>query len=307
MFCSNQLEAIITHAVSQLTYKWLPIPLTGNEERRDPLALTLSDWKNYVEEQVAAASQAAWVQAVVKSQLSLIGLSTVIFDNLQKIEKSGAYFLDFHHPTYPYLLKHISDPPAGITCMGDLGLFLRPKIGVVGSRKASDFAFKEARALAYQIAISGGTIVSGGAIGCDQAAHLGALDSELFPAPTILVFAGGLESLYPRCLQSMFERLKARDALFISERLWELPAMPRDFPVRNRIIAGLSSYLALMQAGEKSGALKTASYALEQGREVYALVHEEDDKRAVGSRRLIDEGACPFHSVSDFFSTKLMF
>ncbi len=94
MFCSNQLEAIITHTVSQLTYKWLPVPLTGSGDRQDPLNLSLSDWKDYVEQQVLGESQAAWVQAVVKSHLSLIGLATVIFDNLQKIEKSGAFFID---------------------------------------------------------------------------------------------------------------------------------------------------------------------------------------------------------------------
>jgi DNA processing protein len=304
MFVSQQLEAIITHAVSQLVYRWLPVPLAGDAAREDPLDLSLADWKNYIERQILDESRPSWVEAALRYRLSIIGLATVIFDNLRKIESSGAFFIDYHHPRYPYLLKHIPDPPAGIACIGDLSLLSRPKIGIVGSRKASDFAFRQSRELACEIARSGGTIVSGGALGCDQAAHLGALDSELLPAPTIVVFAGGLQALYPRCLQSMFDRLKARDAMLISERLWDFPSLPRDFPVRNRIIAGLSSHLALMQAGEKSGALKTATYALEQGREVYALVHDEDDMRAVGSRRILEEGAYPFHSASDFLSAK---
>ena len=312
---SLQLEAVVTHAVSQLTYKWLPVPLPlpmfaarPSEHRRyDLFQLSLRDWFDYIEAQRLDGSPSAWMRLLKHKNLSEIGLATLIFDNLQQMNDAGAVLIDFFHPAYPYLLKHIPDPPACLACMGDLSLLGQPKLCLVGSRKASDFAFQESRALGLALAQKGAVVVSGGAVGCDAAAHLGALESELTPAPTIVVFAGGLRKFYPQCLSSLFERLQNRNALFISERLWEYPARPIDFPVRNRIIAGLSSYLAVMQAGSKSGALKTASYALEQGREVYALVHEEDDIRAEGSRQILEDGALPFLSAKDFLSLVLVY
>lgn len=312
---SLQLEAIITHAVSQLAYKWLPVPLPLpmanarplESDRVDPFALTLRGWLSYIEEQRLDASPSAWVRILAKLKMSEVGLATVIFDNLLQLKMHNAVLIDFYHPHYPYLLKHIPDPPACLTCKGDLNLLNKPKLCLVGSRKASDFAFQESRSLSLALARKGAVVVSGGAVGCDAAAHLGALDSELIPVPTIVVFAGGLSKLYPQCLNSLFERLENQGALFVSERLWEYPSRPKDFPVRNRIIAGLSSYLVLMQAADKSGALSTASYALEQGREVYVLTHESDDIRAEGSRRMVDEGALPFHSTEDFLSLVLLY
>ena len=313
MHFTLQVEAIITHAVSQLAYKWLPVPLPlpmvnarpSESDRIDPFELTLADWRNYIEEQRLVASPSVWVRILLKLKMSEVGLATVIFDNLLQIKMHDAVLIDYYHPQYPYLLKHIPDPPACLTCKGSLSLFHRSKLCLVGSRKASDFAFQEARSLALALAQTGRVVVSGGAIGCDAAAHLGALDSELLPVPTIVVFAGGLAKLYPQCLNSLFKRLEDQGALLVSERLWEYPARPMDFPVRNRIIAGLSSSLVLMQAAERSGALNTASYALEQGREVYVLMHESDDVRAEGSRRILEEGAVPFHSTEDFLSLVL--
>ncbi len=315
MYFTLQIEAVITHAVSQLAYKWLPLPLPlpmvqarpTEHDRCDVFALSLQDWAHYIEEQRRTLSPSAWVRVLERINFSGIGLATVIFDNLYQINHNRALLIDYFHPSYPYLLKHIPDPPACLTCIGDLSLLHKPKLCLVGSRKASDFAFQQSRALGLALAQSGAVVVSGGAIGCDAAAHLGALESELDPVPTIVVFAGGLSKLYPQCLSSLFQRVQKKNGLFISERLWEYPARPMDFPVRNRIIAGLSSYLALMQAGVKSGALRTASYALEQGREVYALVHDVDDIRAEGSRRILEDGAFPFQSAEDFLSLVLMY
>lgn len=315
MHFTLQIEAIITHALSQLAYKWLasplPLPMMGarpcERDRIDPFSLSLNDWFQYIVEQVEGNSPSAWVRMRAKISLSEIGLATVIFDNLLSMKAGGAELVDLYHPHYPYLLKHIPDPPACLSCIGDLDLLSRPKVCIVGSRKASDFAYQEARTLARKLVNKGAVVVSGGALGCDAAAHLGATESDVDQAPTIVVFAGGLSKLYPQALNNLFQRLKSQNALFISERLWNYPARPMDFPVRNRIIAGLSSYLAVMQAASKSGALKTAAYALEQGREVYALVHEEDDIRAEGSRMILEEGAIPFHSADEFMSLVLMF
>lgn len=311
MLYSLQREAIVTHAVSQVSGRWLAVPspnfLESYQTREDPHEISLQEWKLYLEDQVAARSDAPWALFFAKGGLSLIGLATVIFDNLMEVRRSGAEFVDYFHPSYPDLLKHIPDPPSGLTTIGRLDLFDRPKISVVGSRKASAFAYQETRVLSCEIAKSGTVVVSGGAFGCDSAAHLGALDSGLSPVPTIVVFAGGLHRFYPTSLHSLFQRLQERSALFLSERLWNYPALPRDFPVRNRIIAGLSRQLALMQAAHKSGALLTAAYALEQGRDVYVLRHESDDVRASGSLQLIEEGGSPFCSAQGFLKLKPFF
>ncbi|MBC7659618.1 MAG: DNA-protecting protein DprA [Chitinophagaceae bacterium] len=310
---SNQLEAIVTHSVSQLAYRWLPLPhsrptplalamASASDVRVDPTQLSLKNWHEYIAGQRSAPLASAWVRVCETLQLSAIGLATVIFNNLTQLSVRGGVLIDYFHDDYPYLLTHIPDPPACLTCIGDTSLLAAPKLAIVGSRKASDFAFKEARNLALGTVQKGAVVVSGGAVGCDAAAHLGALDSGLRPAPTIVVFAGGLHKFYPQCLESLFGRLRTERALFVSERLWEYPARPMDFPIRNRIIAGLSSAIVVMQAAEKSGALKTASYALEQGREVYALVHEADDIRANGSRQLIEDGAQAFDSARDFLT-----
>jgi DNA processing protein len=214
----------------------------------------------------------------------------------------GLELLDFYHSAYPQLLSLIPDPPNLLMAKGNTELLKQKAIGMVGSRKASRFAKRECFELARILAEDGFVIVSGGAIGCDMASHLGALASPLRPVPTILVFAGGLSRLYPRCHEIYFKELLAAGALFLSERLWSYPARPYDFPVRNRIISGLVLQLLVMQAGERSGAKLTAGLALEQGRDVFVLVHDTDDIRAEGSRRLLCEGALPFHSAQDFLT-----
>lgn len=312
---SYQLEAIITHALSQLTHRWLPVPMPsfladGKKEmdvRCDPHAISLSGWLDYMNAQISSLSESPWVTHLARQAMSPMGLATVIYDNLLKVEAANAKILDFFHTDYPYLLKHIPDPPSALITLGDLSLLSRPKIAIVGSRKASDFAFQEARCLGKKLADAGHVIVSGGAMGCDAAAHLGALESSISPVPTIVVMAGGLHRFHPQCLRSLFVRIEEGGGIFLSERLWDYPAKPFDFPVRNRIIAGLATHILVMQAAVKSGALKTATYAIEQGREVYVLIHDDDDVRAVGSRQLITEGAYPFHSSSDFLSTRAMF
>lgn len=304
---SPALEAIITHAVSQLTYRWIPLDALREDQqpRIDPMTFKIRDWHRYIlmrqsEEPLAADG---WLARMEAARLSPVGLATVIFDNLMEITHHQGNMVDYFHPYYPEALKHIPDPPACLTCIGDVTLLHRTKYGLVGSRKASNFAYDEARALARGLAARGIVVVSGGAVGCDAAAHLGALESEILPAPTIVVFAGGLKTYHPRMLSRLFERLAAREALFISERLWEYPARPQDFPVRNRLISGLSSHLFLMQAHEKSGALHTANFALDQGREVYVLDHGPDDCRADGSQRLIEEGAFSFTSAKSYLET----
>lgn len=305
MLIPPQIEAIISHALSQTSYQWLPLPyaIPFDNSRVDEHSLSIKDWQAFIEEGLATLKDVrAWVNVIRRKRVSPIGIATLIYDNLARARDHQAVMLDFYHPCYPYLLRHIPDPPNCLMLTGTMDLLLAPKVAIVGSRKASPFAFGEAQRLGLAIARRGEVVVSGGAIGCDAAAHAGCLRASLFPSPTIVVFAGGLSKLHPQCLSPLFSKLREAGALFISERLWDYPARPMDFPVRNRIIAGLSTRVLVMQAAERSGAIHTATYALDQGRDVYVLVHEADDIRALGSRSLLEQGASPFLSSEDFLS-----
>ncbi len=295
----QQVEATLCHVVSQLCYRWISVSYLQkyDSERCDLTSFRLDDWLCYIEMRYQDGMDAPWKRLMKKVQLSPIGLATVIYANLCQIVSAGGEFIDFYHSAYPHLLKHIPDAPAGFSMLGSLELLTRPKVAIVGSRKARPISLRKSKELGFDLARMGRVVVSGGAIGCDTAAHMGALESHLVPAPTLVVLAGGLSQFHPACNREMFSRLRERGAGFISERLWEFPARPRDFPVRNRIIAGLSSELIVIQAAERSGALKTASYALEQGRDVYAFRHEAQDIQALGSNRLLEEGAIPLGVV----------
>jgi len=296
-----QLESHISHVLSQWMYRWLSLPIRKTEihPRVDIDALDVSDWIDYIQYRIEGES-APWTLLMRSAQASPVALATLIFENIKQTRRAGAQFIDFYHPLYPALLACIKDPPNCLTVIGPADTLSKPTIGVVGSRRASGFAMRETEEVAAALAAEGGVIVSGGALGCDITAHRGALRSGERPCPTIVVLAGGLSRFYPRCNESVFRLLQKSAAVFISERLWEYPARPYDFPVRNRIITGLSPRLLLMQAGERSGAKVTAQLALEQGREVFVMVHPENDVRALGSKQLLLEGATPFFSAQDY-------
>ncbi len=305
MHCNPRVDALFSHVVSQWTYSWLALPrqLSQTEVSKELEFWQLTDFQNYIEQRWdPSLASMPWMRTVIEKQLSLTALATLVYEQVQKVASQGAMLIDFYHSSYPSLLRNISDPPNLITALGSIELFERDAIAIVGSRKASAYALAQTHELALKIARRGQLVVSGGALGCDMAGHLGVLDSGFRPAPTVVVFAGGLAQFYPRYHQNEFAELQAAGALFVSERLWDYPARPFDFPVRNRIISGMAKQLLVMQAGERSGAKVSAVCAIDQGREVFVLVHPDGDVRATGSQLLIEEGAIPFESSEDFLN-----
>jgi DNA processing protein len=139
--------------------------------------------------------------------------------------------------------------------------------------------------------------VSGGAYGCDITAHKGVLASKKSPLPAILVFASGLGRLSPDVNHSVFSELKQGSAVFLSERLFFQPAHKFDFPIRNRVIAGISPRLFVMQSQETSGTTITAKAAADFGREVCVLRHPKHDVRGLGNETLLADGAL---ALNDF-------
>lgn len=205
---------------------------------------------------------------------------------LQKTLDQGYSILTIHDERFPLFLKNIPDPPALLTCSGLLQPDL-PCIAIVGSRAASSYGISTARRLAFKLAEKGFCIVSGMARGVDAAAHEGALDST---GKTIAVLGSGMNKIYPRENKALFHKIQARGAVF-SEFKLDTDPFPYNFPVRNRIIAGLSCGTIVVEAARKSGSLITARLAAEYNREVFAVPGSIASQKSQGTHYLLKQGA----------------
>ncbi len=212
---------------------------------------------------------------------------------LAGIDRLGAWALFVDEPAYPVLLRQTESAPPMLTVRGDLGLFARTAIAMVGARNASAAACRFARGLSQQLAREGAVVVSGLARGIDTAAHVGALDGG-----TIAVIASGIDIAYPPENAELQERI-ARDRLLIAEQPIGTEPLARHFPSRNRIIAGLALGTVVVEAAPKSGSLITARIAAEIGREVMAVPGSPLDPRAQGCNLLIRDGATLVQTAAD--------
>jgi len=190
-------------------------------------------------------------------------------------------------PQYPFLLSEIPDAPIILFICGDFHPEEYRCLSIVGSRRTSVYGQNTAFQFANQLSEKGFTIVSGLARGIDTAAHKGALMSK---QPTIAVLGCGLNRMYPPENASLFDQIKACGAI-ISEFPMQTPPLPYNFPRRNRIISGLSLGVIVVEAAQKSGALITADFALEQGREVFAIPGQINNPLSHGTHQLIKQGA----------------
>ena len=196
-------------------------------------------------------------------------------------------------PGYPALLKEIHDPPPRLFVWGCLPN--APMIAVVGSRRATPYGRRAAQRLARELSDAGVAVVSGLARGVDAAAHRGALEG---PTPTVAVMATGLDRIYPPEHADLAAAIANTGAVVTEAAEGTIP-LPGRFPVRNRIISGLSLGVIVVEAAERSGALITARMALEQGRDVFCVPGSIENPLAVGSHRLIKEGAKLVQTVED--------
>lgn len=203
-------------------------------------------------------------------------------------ERLGLRILTLHDAEYPDRLRNIYDPPILLYVKGRLPLFDEEvAIAMVGSRTSSDYALRAGEQLAYQLARQGAVIVSGLAAGGDAAAHRGALRAGGF---TAAVIGGGHDVVYPVENRFLYEDIGVRGVI-LSEYPPGTRHEGRHFPVRNRIISGLSLGVVVTEAAERSGTLITASRALDQGRDVFAVPGQIGDPCCVGSNRLLRDGA----------------
>jgi DNA processing protein len=212
---------------------------------------------------------------------------------LDALDQFGGRMIASGEPDFPPGLAALDAPPPYITMRGRSEMLSREMIAVVGARNASALGRKFAGQLAGDLGEAGMIVVSGLARGIDTAAHEGALD-----AGTIAVLAGGVDDIYPPENADLYERI-ARDGVVISEMPVGQRPQAMHFPRRNRIISGLSRGVVIVEASEGSGSLITANFALEQGREVFAVPGSPLDPRAKGTNRLIREGAMLTEGAGD--------
>lgn len=199
----------------------------------------------------------------------------------------GGWLLSDENPLYPTALRQLHNAPVLMQALGSLLESDRHSIGVVGSRQSTFYGTEYAKRFSYRLASHGLTIISGLARGIDTAAHQGALAAQ---GRTVAVIGSGLGYMYPPENKVLAERI-AQNGAVLSEFPFESPPNPQTFPYRNRIVAGWSTDLLVVEAGEKSGALITANLALEQGRQVYAIPGQIDRPTSAGTNRLIQQGA----------------
>lgn len=207
--------------------------------------------------------------------------------------KAGARLLVHGAPDYPADLAQIADAPPVLWAMGDVALMARPMVALIGARNASSLGLRMARKLAEGLTGAGFVVVAGLARGIDAAAHEAALAGG-----TIAVQAGGIDMIYPAENRDLAQAI-ARQGLRLCEGPPGTEPQARHFPQRNRIVAGLSRAVIVVEAAHRSGSLITARMALDQGRELLAVPGHPFDARAAGANALIRDGATLVRGVRD--------
>ncbi len=214
---------------------------------------------------------------------------------LERLGDIGGQCLTLSHEDYPVILKEISDPPPVLYVLGDSTTFNTTLIAMVGSRASTSYGGRIAFKLAKNLAHSGVTVVSGVALGIDSESHRGALAGG---GKTVGVLGSGIDVVYPRQNYELFDQIANCGAIMSEYPLGTAPE-GFHFPARNRIIAGMSRGVVVVEAAKKSGSLITAQLALDEGREVYAVPGQVDSYKSEGTHWLLKQGAKLVQSEND--------
>jgi DNA processing protein len=209
-------------------------------------------------------------------------------DEMKRVAEAGGSILTPEDEAYPERLREIYDPPAVLWIRGDAALLARPGIAVVGTRQPSPYGAGMAELLSRDLANRRMVILSGMARGVDTAAHKGAIEAG---GKTVAVWGTGIDVIYPKENKKLAESIVATGGTIVSEYpLGTFPA-PQNFPIRNRILSGMSVGVLVIEAAEYSGTRITARCAMEQNRDVYAVPGNVTNKNAWGPNTLIKQGA----------------
>lgn len=199
---------------------------------------------------------------------------------------------------YPNQLKNIYDPPAKLYVLGNRSILNQKNFAIVGSRKATEYGKKVAMQISKELSENSLNIVSGLAIGIDSYAHLGCLQVK-DSGKTIAVLGSGLDVIYPKENRKLAEQIINSGGCIISEYPIGSKIEKNNFPQRNRIISGLSEGILVVEASKKSGALITAEFGIEQGKEVFAVPGDINREQSEGCNLLIKDGANVVTSSQD--------
>ncbi len=214
---------------------------------------------------------------------------------LAALEEHGLNVLAASDPRFPQRLREIPDPPVLLYYTGDPGLLANPSLAMVGSRDCSRYGIELAYRIAMDLADAGVTVISGLAYGIDREAHLGGLTG---PGSSIAVMGTGLDLVYPAANRDLWSALAAK-GLVVTEFGPGTKPIGANFPLRNRIISGLSLGVLVVEASTRSGSLITARLAMEQGREVFAVPGPVSLPSYRGCHEIINKGARLVHSAQD--------
>lgn len=230
-------------------------------------------------------------------------LSILTFDKWKKVdeimastEQAGVQLLSLADERYPRLLKEIYDPPILLWVQGNIEALSRLGVAIVGTRNASTYGKKQAAQLSVELAEQGLCIFSGLAYGIDTIAHQSALKAN---APTVAVLGSGIDKLYPRANAELAKEIVASGGAIVSEYPMGTMAEPGYFPIRNRIVSGLSLGVLVIESGIKGGSMITAELGLDQNREVFAIPHPLGNMSGTGCNYLIKKGAAKLVQVVD--------
>lgn len=227
-------------------------------------------------------------QLIVKSK-SKYNLDRINAD----LKKHSLSFLYIGDKQYPAELKETPDAPSILYYKGDLNAFSSPMIALVGSRKSTKYGIEATQKIVKELAAAPVSVVSGLALGIDSVAHRSSLLNNI---PTIAVLGNGLDKVYPPSHYNLAMEIVKTGGLIISEFPVNTPTYPAHFPMRNRIIAGLSQGVVIIEAVSSSGSLITAKAALAYDREIFAVPHSIFSQTGIGPNNLIKNGAIPVWS-----------
>jgi DNA processing protein len=217
---------------------------------------------------------------------------------LQRIEAFGCRVITREDTEYPALLREIYDPPIVLYVKGALSEKDRNAVAIVGSRQTTHYGIETARKLGYQMAYVGVTVVSGGARGIDTAGHQGALNAK---GRTVAVLGTGINLVFPPENKELFDRI-AENGAVLTQFPFNRQADKQSFPIRNRIVAGMTLGTVIVEAHLASGAMITANFATEYGRQVFAVPGRIDSPRSKGCHELIKKGAKLCEGAEDILS-----
>jgi DNA processing protein len=246
-----------------------------------------------------------------KEQLILDGINKNVIEkiinlqyrkNLDKyieyMNKNKIEIITYFDNEYPYRLKEIYDPPIVLFLKGNKNILNNYGLSIIGCRQASLYGENVAKNLAYNLGINNINVISGLARGIDSCAHIGCLKAK---GLTIAVVGCGLDIVYPNENKNLFNQIISSGGAVISEYVVGTKPIAKNFPARNRIISGISEGIIVVEAKQKSGTLITVDFALEQGKEIYAVPGNITSKNSYGTNELIKQGAKIITDFTDIF------